>query len=284
MVNTFKKEIFYFVFIFGMCLPFSSIGYAEDPLLSFDTKGGITGKEIITKSDSINPGSDQRSKLTFRFKEKDGSERKMVMQRFWKNYNGKNGIDSKVIIFQEYPPETKGSGFMGWFYNSGPKKSESWLYIPILRKVIQLPESSNDEAFQGSDLRPGDMAIRNVDQDTHTYLGEETVNGKSYYVVESVPKEKDPFYQYGKVVKWISKETFLKERVDYYDETGKLFKKQTISWKKNKDAWVWEKVTTFNVQTGVETNLDVSDVKIDTGLQDSQYTERNLKGGIASFN
>ncbi|MBI1822021.1 MAG: outer membrane lipoprotein-sorting protein [Nitrospirae bacterium] len=284
MVYAFKRGMFFLIFTFLLSAPFTSNGFADDFLLSPESKDGITGKEIMIKAEGINPGSDQRSKLTFHFKEKDGSERKMVMQRFWKNYHGENGIDSKVVIFQEYPPETKGSGFMGWFYKTGPKKSESWLYIPILRKVIQLPETSNDEAFQGSDLRPGDMATRNVDQDTHAYLGDETVDGKNYYMVESVPREKDPFYKYGKVVKWISKDSFLKERVDYYDETGKIFKKQTISWKKIKDAWVWDKVTTFNVQTGVETNLDVSDIKIDTGLQDSQYTERTLKGGIASFN
>jgi hypothetical protein len=260
----------------------SALG-SEEPPISPDAKPAITGKEIVTKSENINPGSDQRSKLTFHFKEKDGSERKMVMQRFWKNYRGENGVDSKVMIFQEYPPESKGSGFMGWFYRSGPKKSESWLYIPVLRKVIQLPESNNDEAFQGSDLRPGDMAVRNVEEDSHTYLGEETIDGKGYYVVESVPKAKDPFYKYGKVVKWISKDLFLKDRVDYYDESGKLFKKQTIAWSKIKDAWIWSKVDTQNVQTGVETHLDVSEIRIDTGLQDSHYSERSLKGGPASI-
>ncbi|MBI1824617.1 MAG: outer membrane lipoprotein-sorting protein [Nitrospirae bacterium] len=256
---------------------------AEEPPFTAEVKPGITGKEIVTKSENINPGSDQRSKLTFHFKEKDGSERKMVMQRYWKNYRGENGVDSKVMIFQEYPPESKGSGFMGWFYRSGPKKSESWLYIPVLRKVIQLPESNNDEAFQGSDLRPGDMAVRNVEEDTHTFLGEETIDGKGYYVVESVPKTKDPFYKYGKVVKWISKDLFLKDRVDYYDESGKLFKKQTIAWSKIKDAWIWSKVDTQNVQTGVETHLDVSEIRIDTGLLDSHYSDRSLKGGPPSI-
>jgi hypothetical protein len=263
---------------------FSMKGLAEESAEGPELKEGITGREIINKAENINPGSDQRSKLTFHFKEKDGSERKMIMQRFWKNYRGENGVDSKVMIFQEYPPESKGSGFMGWFYRTGPKKSEAWLYIPVLRKVIQLPDSNNDEAFQGSDLRPGDMAVRNVEEDTHTFLGEETLDGKSYYMVESVPKKKDPLYQYGKVVKWISKDLFLKDKVDFYDETGKLFKKQTISWKKQDNAWVWDKVTTVNVQTGVETHLDVSDIKIDTGIQDSHYSERNLKGGPASFN
>lgn len=275
-----------FLFVFFLSMNLSNIppaAAAEESPLPADAKPGITGKEIVTKSENINPGSDQRSKLTFHFKEKDGSERKMVMQRFWKNYRGENGVDSKVMIFQEYPPESKGSGFMGWFYRSGLKKSESWLYIPVLRKVVQLPESNNDEAFQGSDLRPGDMAVRNVEDDTHTYLGDETLDGKSYYVVESVPKTKDPLYKYGKVIKWISKDSFLKERIDYYDETGKLFKKQTITWSKIKDAWIWSQVDTQNVQTGVKTHLDVSDIKIDTGLQDAHYSERSLKGGPASI-
>ena len=253
-----------------------------DPALPPDLNSGITGKEIVTKSENINPGSDQSSKLTFHFREKDGSERKMVMLRFWKNYRGENGLDSKVMIFQEYPPESRGSGFMGWFYRAGPKKSESWLYIPVLRKVIQLPDSNNDEAFQGSDLRPGDMAVRSVDEDVHTFIGEEKIDDREHYIVESVPKVKDPLYKYGRVVKWISKDLFLKDRVEYFDESGKLFKTQVIKWSKMKDAWVWSRVETRNVQTGVETTLDVSDIRIDSGLQDAIYSDRSLKGGAAS--
>lgn len=255
---------------------------AENTGEAGNEKTGISGKEIVTRTENINPGSDLRARLIFHIKEKDGHERKMTMLRFWKNYHGEAGLDSKVMIFQEYPPETRGSGFLGWFYRNGPKKSDSWLYIPILRKVIQLPEANNDEAFQGSDLHPGDMMARDVEVDSHTFMGEEKIDGKNYYIVESVPRQKDPFYKYAKVVKWISKETFLKERLDYYDESGKFLKRQWISWKAIKDAWVWDKVKTNNAQTGVEIVLDVTEALINTGLEDSQFTERSLKSGPSS--
>jgi hypothetical protein len=101
-------------------------------------------------------------------------------------------------------------------------------------------------------------------------------------MIESTPIKSDPAYQYGKVIKWITKDTSLKERVDFYDLAGKLLKTQYITWKPVKDAWVWEKVVINNAQTGTETYLSINDIKTDTGLHDSFFSERTMKKGIDS--
>ncbi|MBI1822648.1 MAG: outer membrane lipoprotein-sorting protein [Nitrospirae bacterium] len=243
------------------------------------SEAGEKGNQIIVESNKVYGGKDQQSKLTFIIKESEGEERKLVMRRAWKNYNGEKGIDSKVIIFQEYPPETNGSSFMGWFYRpSAGKKNEAWLYIPLLKKIEQLPDANNrDETFQDSDIKPSDMMVRSVQLDDHQFLKEETISNKVYDVVESTPKEKDPAYPYSKVQSWISKDQHLKEKVDYYDYEGRLLKRQLISWKKVKNASVWEKVVTSNMIKHNVTTLNISDIKIDAGLEDSYFSQRTMK-------
>ncbi len=251
---------------------------------SWPAQAGILATEIAQKSEDVYPGRDQTAKLTFTIKDSTGGERKSVLRRFWKNYRGQKGLDFKVLVFNEYPPDAKGSSFMLWSYDpQSGKPADRWLYIPILNKVNKLANNVDTGGIASSDLNPNDMVSRPVDRDTHKLLGEETVGNRSYYMIESTPIKLDPSYTYGKVVKWITKDTSLKERVDYYDIQGKLLKTQFITWKPVKDAWVWEKVVINNAQTGSETYLSINDIKTDTGIVDSFFSDRTMKKGIDSL-
>jgi hypothetical protein len=59
-----------------------------------------------------------------------------------------------------------------------------------------------------------------------------------------------------------------------------LLKTQYITWKPINDAWVWEKVVINNAQTGSETYLSINDIKTDSGLQDTFFSERSMKLGL----
>jgi len=243
----------------------------------------LSATEVFTRSQSVNPGRDQQSTLTLLITDADGNTRKAVIKRYWKRYNGQENVESKVLLFHEYPPEQRGTAFMVWTYI--PKSglpSDQWLYIPILRKVNKLPEQMEGN-IQGSDLRGSDMDPRPANLDTHTMLRRETIGTGHYYVVESKPKNADTGYPYSKVVRWIAAENFLIDKVDYYDTQERLLKKQTISWSQMGDAWVWRKVVIANVQTGSKTTLNLSEVQVDQGLRDSLFTERMMQHGAEAL-
>ncbi len=265
------------VMLMGFVVVSAMVVLATVPVRS---RASILASDIVQKSEDVYPGKDQTAKLTFTIKESGGGERKSVLRRYWKNYRGQSGMDFKVIVFNEYPPDAKGSSFMLWAYDphSG-KPADRWLYIPILNKVNKLVNTVADAGIASSDLQPGDMVSRPVERDEHRFIGEEVVGNRTYYVIESTPKQPDPSYPYGKLVKWITKDTFLKERIDYYDLQGKLLKTQVTTWKPIKDAWVWEKVVITNAQTAVETYLSINDIRTNIGLEDSFFTERSMKQG-----
>ena len=257
------------------------MGVLMVPLAVFSQGDQLTADEIIKLAKKF-PGNDQRSKITFKIKKDDGTERKMIAVRFWKNYGGKNGIDSKTLIFNEYPPEQRGSAFMSWAYRAeAGKPDEQWIYIPFIRKVQKIPGKS-DESFQGSDLKASDMTPRDILLDKHTLVREETIENQDYYVIKSEPKNPSLDYPYSKVVKWITTDNFLNERLYYYPSEGSLLKKQVISWKKVNEIWVWEKVVMTNVVTSSQTVLTFSNVRINSGLSDSIFSERVMKAGLAS--
>lgn len=236
---------------------------------------------IVQRSEQVHPGQDHSSRLIFTIRDQDGGERKEILRRYWKSYNGKDGLEYKLIVFNEYPPDKKGNVFLEWAYRRGSdKKPVRKFYLKFLDAVNNVPETSSDDGFASSDLKPSEMAPRPVFLDSHALLDEEVIAGREYYVVESTPKNPDPSFPYSKVKKWITKDNFLKERIEYYDPKGELLKEQTISWKKSKGVWVWEKVVTTNVQTGRQTFLTIKDIQVNTGLPEDLFTERAMRRGF----
>jgi len=243
----------------------------------------LTAAQIFEKSQAVNPGEDQRSRLTLLIKDTNGDSRKVVIKRFWKRYHGPGNLESKVLLFHEYPPESRGTAFMVWSYSEKSGiPADQWIYIPILRKVTKLPVQV-EENLQGSDLRASDMNPRSPDLDDHTLVKEDLIGSKRYFVVESVPRQADPEYPYSKIVRWISADDFLTDKIDYYDRDGRLLKKQSIAWKKIGDAWVWQKVVIANVQAGSQTTLNLTDIKVNQGLKDSLFTERMMEQGASAL-
>ena len=244
----------------------------------------VTGAEIVQRCDlDTYAGEDQRTRLTVILRDAEGNEKKNVYRRYWKNYGGKGKIVDKMILFTEFPPDAKGTGFMRWSYvPEAGKNAEQWLYLPSLNSIRRVSVRDPGDSFLGSDLTYQDISLRRVDQDEHRLLREETKNGKSFFVVESIPKEKDPLYS--KVISWYEHAPDWadcnKSRIEYYDAGGALLKVQKLKWQKVNGAWVWDEVTVDNIKTGHSSIFRVSDVEVNVGLKDRLFTERTLRRGI----
>ncbi len=240
-------------------------------------------REVIEHCEYKNPGQDQQSILSITLIDKDGNERKNVYQRLWKNYNGQNGIVDKMVLYTQYPPDAKGTGFMRWGYQSKTKKmADQWLYLPHLRKVRRVSVRDPGDSFLGSDLTYGDIENRSIDDESYTLLKNQKDTGLESYLVEITPKEDNALYSkkvslYTKKANW---DSCLRVKTDYYDRQGNLLKKQSLTWQKIENAWIWDQVTVENVQTNHKSKFVVTSVSVNVGLKDRVFTERALKKGL----
>lgn len=238
----------------------------------------LDGLEIVKKSRSLYNAKDQVSTVTLQLVDKDGSERKIVTRRFWKNYSGQDGLDSKTLFWTEFPPDNRGTGFLIWDYAIEGKPDDLWLYLPSLRQTRRMTTRDQDDAFMGSDLTFADMGQRRLDEDVHTLLTEGNVNNIPCYVIQTVPKEKNSIY--GKKVSWISKKDWLTLKIDYFDRKGDLLKTQTIEWLEKGGFHIYSQMVVKNVQTTHSTIFTISNLQLDNGLKDDEFTERALKTGL----
>lgn len=243
----------------------------------------VTANEIVRHCEYKNPGEDQLSRLSISLIDKDGNERKNIYERLWKNYHGKDGVLDKMVLFTEFPPDAKGTGFMRWGYTAASGKlADQWLYLPQLRKIRRVSVRDLGDSFLGSDLTYGDIEERPADADEHVLLRVDELKGERFQVVESTPKEARPLYSkkiswYGEVSDW---DGCYRAKTEYYDPQGILLKTQSLVWQQVGGAWAWDKVEVVNHQTKHKSLFEVTDVKVGVGLEDRQFTERELKRGL----
>lgn len=246
--------------------------------------GGLSAADVVGKAYELYGGDDTVAELEFKFQVPGKSERRLAYTMAWKRYED-GEFDSKVIFFTQFPPDKHGEAYMAWLYRPElHKDNEEWLYLPKLRSIRKLGHKAHqhdeeDDEFSKSVLKHSDLVPRFPDADRHHLLRKEQIDGDDYYVIESVPKEKGGHYDYSRTVRWIRDGDFLLTRVDYYDDKQELLKQQRIKWQHIDEAWVWDEVVATNVKNDNKTVLEVTDVRVNTGLNDRIFTKRTMRLG-----
>ncbi len=234
----------------------------------------LTGKQIIEKVYNRPSGDDQSSNLTMTLINAQGKQRVRKLKQYLKD----NGTVEKKIMFFTAPADVKGTSFMNWSYSNG-KSDDQWIYLPALKKIKRISSDSKGDYFMGSDFTYDDLGDRHPSEDTHKLLREETVNGVKCYVVQSIPKDED--YMYSKTITWINKANFIGVKKEFYDEDGDLLKIMHVnSSQKISGITVVTKITMVNKQKNHKTIISLSNVKINSGIPDSKFTERMMMRGI----
>lgn len=252
-----------------------AVSFAADPLED--------GLMIMERCNFKYPGDDQRSRLTIILRDKDGNEKKNVYRRLWKDFKGADGIADKMVLFTEYPPDAQGAGFMRWAYTAeSDRNADQWIYLPVLKKIRRVSIRDPGDSFLGSDLTYADISGRRLDADQHALVKTLKRGNEMIYAVESTPINKGSGL-YSKTVSWFVKgqdwDGCVKRQVDYYDKKGEPIKQQIIKWQQVNKAWVWDEVSVRNVQTGHSSVFQVTDVQVNLGLSEDEFTERALRVG-----
>lgn len=235
----------------------------------------ISGLQVIQNVYDRPAPKDQEGVLTMTLINSRGDERVRTIKQFIKDY-GK--VEKKIMFFVK-PADVKNTSFMNWSYDQEGKDDDQWIYLPALKKVKRISSDSKSDYFMGSDFTYDDLGDRHPTDDTHKILREEKLNGEDCYVVESTPK--DPDYMYSKTVTWVIKDKWIGLKKEFYDEDGELLKTLTVEkYGKIKKYWLITHSVMHNVQKDHTTDMQLADLKIDSGISDKQFTERMMRRGL----
>jgi len=205
---------------------------------------------------------------------KNGSTSERVIDQYSKD--GPNG-GRTVIVFQS-PANVAGTRFLTMDTAGGGQ--DQWIYLPSLGRVRRIAASESGGSFMGTDFSYDDISSmdRELSLDNHTLLREETLNGKSCYVIQSVPK--DSSYQYSKTITWIDKTGFLIYKSEMYNRRGELVKVMEMSEFKDvqgRSTPMQTKIST--VGAGTSTTIYMEIIKYDDPIPEAVFTTAYLETG-----
>ena len=240
---------------------------------SFSANAKLTGKEIVGKAYDRATGEDQTSILTMTLTNKQGKKRIRKIKQYSKDLGN---VEKSIMYFQS-PADVKKTSFMNWSYDSD-KSDDQWIYLPAIKKIKRISSDSKSDYFMGSDFTYDDLGDRKLNADKHKLIKEEKVNDKNCYVVKSISKDDE--YMYSKTITWINKSNFIGVKKEFYDEDDDLLKILTIKkYEKISGFWVITSSEMKNVQKKHTTSMVLSNVKVNTGLSSSKFTERMMMRG-----
>jgi len=183
------------------------------------------------------------------------------------------GDVTKTLLKFTAPPDVKGTGLL--IYDYDEKSDDMWIYLPALRKTRRIVSNEKGKSFMGSEFTNADMSIPNPDDFVYKILGEESLNGKDCWKIESACKDEDIEDEngYSRKLSWIDKENFLCYKIEFYDFDNELHKVQSISeFKPQKN----EKYFAFLMEMKNVRNKRTSIMTVNSFTLDSNLTEQSF--------
>lgn len=223
------------------------------------------------------PGTDLKATVAMELITADGKKRARLLTLLRKN--DPKSTEQKYFLYFHEPGDVRRTAFLVWKYPE--RDDDRWIFIPAVNTVRRVAASDSRSSFIGSDFTYEDISGRDITADTHTLLREETLGTAECYVVQSIPKTAT---DYSKKLVWIDKKTFLPRQEEYYDvqnQRARLFtaeKIENIAGEGDKQSYqTITKRTMKNLQSGHRTEVTLSGVVYNSGLEDGIFSERSLQ-------
>ncbi len=233
----------------------------------------LTAVEIMTRADDRPDGEDRQMVMTMTLVNKRGRERVREVKSYSKDY----GPDKKSVMVFLKPADVKDTAFLSWEYDDPERDDDKWLYMPAMKKVRRISGASTNDYFMGSDFTYDDMGDRNVEEDTHTLLEEEILDGHQCWKIESIPVDPDDMYT--RKILWIHKEAFLALKVEYYDKDGLLKTYRVFEFRQQDGFWTIFRSEMENHSREHTTRMVFESVAYDTGIRDDLFQVSTIERG-----
>ena len=231
------------------------------------------GRQIMVLVDERSDGDDRHSIMKMTLINKRGRQRIREVENYSKDY----GKDKKTVMVFKQPADVKGTAFLSWDYDDLEKDDDKWLYMPAMKKVRRISGSSTNEYFMGTDFTYDDMGDRNVDEDIHTLLGNDEINGRACWKVESIPVDKKDMYT--RKVVWVDQEAHFSLKTEFYDKDGLLKIYRALDFERQDKFWTVFRSEMDNVSRDHKTIMETSSMKYDTGIKGSLFKVSTLQRG-----
>ena len=241
-------------------------------LLTATSLMALTNMEIAEKSDKVTDGfgsSIAQTEMVLI----NASGQESIRQMEMKTLEGENG-DKTISTFLT-PADVKGTKTLT--HEHVDRDDDQWLYLPALKRVKRIASSNKSGSFMGSEFSYEDIGNQNYKKFTYDEKVEEVeLNGVKCYKGVRIPTDANSGYT--KQISWVAMDSFLLQKVEYYDRKSELLKTAIFSdYREIEGIWRVGKIVMKNHQNDKSTVLIWKDEKVKAGLTEKEFNKRVLK-------
>jgi|GEM_PF-1609220 len=231
----------------------------------------IDGREILEKAVHRKKFSDSSLKVQIE-KTKASITKKISLELFQRNYP--EMIATLVVI--EEPEPARGISFLTWDYLSPDRPDKKWYYLPA---VNQYKELNDEQGKKYEDQFGFSMKIFAIDLTAaeHRLVGEEKVNGRNCWKVESLLKNPD-LPDGAKIITWVGKDTFAAWKIQAFDKSGKMLREfNLLEEKRLGDSYQEISGVYLDFFKEQKLKFQITDAQFNTGLKDELFLSTKMK-------
>ena len=205
---------------------------------------------------------------------------------WWRKLQDNGNLYNTMTRFKK-PAEVKNEGIL--FIEYPGNKNDVRMYLPAYKKIRLIESQQQSSSFMGSELSYSDMATPHAADYEHKLLKEEKcgdseeLKGLSCYLVESIPATEEVKQRtgYGRVTHWVRADNFMMAKAEYENLQGEKIKRIEAGNTKMVDSknqkWMALFLKIENFKNGHFTQLEFTQVKANSGIEDSIFTSQNLE-------
>jgi hypothetical protein len=239
---------------------FAAAGLAQDP------------REIVREAERRSRAASQRYEGTLTVT--DAKSR--VTEKRWQYDRLGSFGESKAVLRFNTPAEVKGVAIL--IHNHKDRASDQWMWTPALQRDRRIALQDRSTRFFGTDFSFEDLEERDADQFDYKLLGEEALDGKACWKLESRPVE-NKRSQYTHSYVWIRKDIYAFVRVDAF-RAGKLARRIGYSnFEKVNGIWTARRIEVFDASRDSRTVLQFEKLEYDVPMKEEQFTLQALRRG-----
>lgn len=182
--------------------------------------------------------------------------------------------DKQLVVF-DLPKDLRGTSLLT--YSHINKNDDQWLYLPAIKRVKRISSAGKTGLFMGSEFTFEDMAAQGFYSYNYEYINTESCDNKTCYVLKRIPTNTNSGYSYQYA--WVDTVNYTIHKIEYYSKENMHHKSLFVSgYHLYKDKfWRARHMSMINHETGKATELEWSNRKFKSGLDQSDFRKNNLK-------
>lgn len=206
--------------------------------------------------------------------EKNGTIRSRTVRMSSKSYAG--GLEKRLIRFID-PPDVRGTAML--IFDNKEGQDEMWIYLPALKKTRRLASSDKGRSFMSSEFTNSDMSSPSTEDFNNAHAPGSSAAGR--FIIESKPVNDDKADEYGysRKLSYINPDTWVAERIEFFDFENKLFKVIEITGTSpaEGDKYIVTAMSASNLSNGRKSSMKMSAIEEGPKVEDSLFTLQNLE-------